>query len=129
MARFETETPRAMRSLRVRRSSSSRLSFTLTGWSATSPRRSMVRRRSMISTGAAVGADDVLEDGAKLDEIGRFLRHEALARLRVDEDAAERLAQLVREGTRKRAHGGHAGKMRQFLPLQPAPPQRPASGA
>ena len=69
-------------------------------------------------SGAAVLADDVREDGAKLDEVGRVLRHEALARLRIAEDAAERLAQLVREGTRERAQGGHAGKMRQLLPLQ-----------
>ena len=72
----------------------------------------------MISPRAAVRADDVREDGAKLGEVGRILRHEAPARLRIAEDAGERLAQLVREGTRERAQGGHAGKMRQLLPLQ-----------
>ena len=126
---FETETPRAMRSLRVRRSRSSRLSFTLTGWSATWPRRSMVRRLSMIAPARAVGADDVREDGANFDEVGRVLRHEALARLRIAEDAAERLTQLVREGARERAQGGHARKMRQLLPLQLRLHTRLASGA
>ena len=71
----------------------------------------------MISPARRSVADDVREDGAKLDEVGRVLRHEALARLRIAEDAGERLVQLVREGTRERAQGGHAGKMRQFLTL------------
>ena len=69
-------------------------------------------------SGAAVLADDVREDRANLSEVGRILRHEALAGLRIHEDAGERLAQLVREGTRERAQRGRAGKMRQFLPLQ-----------
>ena len=60
--------------------------------------------------GAAVLADDVREDAAKLDEVGRVLRHEALARLCVAEDAAERLAQLVCEGTRERAQRRPRGK-------------------
>src|SRR4030095_8380325 len=52
--------------------------------------------------GTAVSADDVRENGANRDEVRRVLRHAPLARLCVDEDAAEWLAQLVREGTRER---------------------------
>ena len=58
---------------------------------------------------AAVGADDVRENGAKLGEVRRVPRQEVLACLCVGEDAGERLAQLVREGTREHAHGSHAG--------------------
>ena len=39
-------------------------------------------------SGAAVRAQDVREDGANLGEVGRVLRHEAMAGLRVQEDAA-----------------------------------------
>jgi hypothetical protein len=72
----------------------------------------------MMSAGARIRADDLLEYRAQLDEVGRVLGHEALARLCIDEDAAERLAQLVRERTRKRTHGGNARKVRQLLPLK-----------
>ena len=126
---FVTETPRAMRSLRVRRSRSSSVSFTLTGCSATWPRRSMVRRRSMIAAGATVGADDVREDGAHLGEVGRVLRHEALGRLGVAEDAGERLAQLVREGARERAQRWPRERDAPAPRAEAAPPPRPASGA
>ena len=68
-------------------------------------------------SGAAVLADDVREDGAKLADVGRVLQHDPLARLCIGEDASQRLAQLVCERTRQRAHRGHAGKMRQFLAL------------
>ena len=69
-------------------------------------------------SGAKIRADDVREDGLNLGEVGRIARHEALGRLRIAEDAAEWLTQLVREGTRKRVQHGHAGKVRQFFPLQ-----------
>jgi hypothetical protein len=61
-----------------------------------------------------VFAHDVGKNVARLGEIGRLLREQALCRLRIGENDGQRLVQLVRQGVGELSHGRHARNMRQF---------------
>ena len=64
-------------------------------------------------------ADDVVETRSQLLEIRLRARQQALRRLRVDEDAGQRLAQLVRERRGELAHAGDAVEMSNLTQVAP----------
>ena len=74
---------------------------------------------------ALVVLADVGKNGADFVEVRRCVLQEQLRRLRVAQDRAERLIDLVRQRRRELAHHRDAAHVRDLLPQDAASPARP----